>query len=98
MVENKKSDSVFNAVIDKESNSGDVLKRTIIDLSPYDTSQMEGYKEGDAVYTGYTCQIRVQKLVGKGSRAFVNIDPSDKQIRKALSDMYAKFDELTNSK
>ena len=90
----KKSDSIFKRLIDVKNDAGNLKKQITIDLSPYDTSKMKDFKEGDKVYTGHTCQIRVCKFGQNAKESWVNIDPVDVNVRKAIEEMYSVFDKF----
>jgi len=90
--------AVFRKVIDQKDGLGGIKKQVSLVVSSYDTSQMEGYKAGSKVYTGYTCQIKVSKFGNKPSVSYVNIDPQDKDIEEALKLMYAEVHKLPQKK
>ncbi len=94
MVENK---SVFQEVIIIKDNSGELKTQYTVDLTPWDQSEMEGYtpREGVAPLKGYSCSIRTLKVNKKFPKSRIDVDPANKELRKAISDMYAKYDELT---
>lgn len=79
---------VYHQVVDVKRNSGDLKQQITIDVSPYDTSEMEGYKEGQQVYKGLTCRISVTKFGTNPKSSFINFDPTDVNIEKAIKQMY----------
>ena len=79
-----KQKSVYKKVIPEVLDSGELKRQTTIDLSPWEM--------GDK--TGFTCQIRVIKLGNKPRTSFINIDPFNKEVREALTEMYKQADKL----
>jgi hypothetical protein len=94
-MENKETqNSLFKETIQENDKSGELKVQVTIDLSEYDTSTMDGYKAGSKVYRGYTCKIATLKPNKAHPRSRVDIDPSNKEVRKAILDMYATYDKL----
>lgn len=91
MAENK---STFKKVIDEKNTSGDLKRQYAIELSPwhFDADPEKGTK----AMSGFTCRIGVLKLGGtKPSNNFVHIDPANKELRQALTEMYAEYDKVS---
>ncbi len=89
----KQSESIFHKVIEKRSKSGDFQGQVIVDLSPW---AVTNEKTGEKAH-GHTLRIRVDKMPygeRKGGSSFVNINPSDKDVRQAILDAFEKFDAI----
>lgn len=99
MVEQTQNDnSLFRRVITEEDSSGELKSQVSIDLTKYDTSKMSTFKEGDKVYTGFTCKIATLKPLKKFPRARIDINPANKELRDAIMAMYAAFDKVVGVK
>ncbi len=92
MAENEQV-SIYKKVIPVNDGTGELKIQYTIDLTPWDTSKMDTFKEGDVVRTGHSFCIKTLKPNKKYPRQRVDIDPSDKDFRKAMQEMYAKYDE-----
>lgn len=92
----KKVESLFNRKIQITSKRGDLKGVFSIDISPWEFKQNDG-----SVNSGFTARLGMAKLPSgdsKGSNAFINIDPSNQDIRSAISEMYKEFDKVVNKK
>ena len=86
--------SLFKQVIQELDNVGELKSQVVINLTSYDTSKMNNYKEGEKIYKGYTCKISTLKPSRKEPRKNIDINPSDKRLREAITAMYNTFDKL----
>ena len=86
--------SIYKKVVTIPDNSGEMKVQVTIDLTPWDSSKMESYKEGSPVLKGHSCCIRTLKPNKKFPKARVDIDPSNKELRQALSEMYLAYDKV----
>ena len=75
-------------------NSEEMKTQYTVVLTPWDTSEMDNFKEGDRVLKGFSCAIKTLKPLKKYPKGRVDIDPSNQDLRNALKDMYAKYDEV----
>lgn len=88
----QRSKPVFSKVVDKETSSGQLTARTNVSLTPYNFIQENGAKN-----EGYFIQITVNKFgYGDQKAKFgqVTLDPKNADLRKAIEDAYATYDEL----
>lgn len=90
--------SVFKETIQENDKSGELKVQVTIDLTEYDTSKMEGYKAGSKIYRGYSCKIATLKPNKAHPRGRVDIDPSNKEIKKAIFEMYANYEKIMSLK
>lgn len=95
---NSDDKSVFKEVVQDSDNSGELKVQFTIDLTRYDTSKMVGFKEGDKIYTGYTCKLATLKPMKAHPRGRIDIDPSNNEIRTAIMKMYASYDKAVSQK
>lgn len=86
----ERTKSLFRKSIQKVSASGDISKQVTFDLSPW-TFEAE---DGSGSKSGLTLQITVAKFMGKtAGRKFINIDPTDKEVREAIREVFAVVDK-----
>lgn len=98
-MEQKSDDkSVFKQVVQEGDVSGELKVQFTIDLTRYDTSKMDGYKQGDKVYKGYTCKLATLKPMKQHPRGRIDIDPSNDEIRTAIMKMYDAYDKASGKK
>ncbi len=97
MINDKQIESAFRKIISKNNSYDELQVQITIDMTKWDTSKMEGYVAGKPVKTGYSTKISTLKPNKKFPRAQIHIDPSDKDVRKAILDMYAAHDKLVSN-
>lgn len=90
--------SLFKRVIQTNDKSGELKNQFTIDLTSYDTSKMPGYKEGRKVAKGFSCRLSTIKVNKAHPKSRIDIDPANKEIRKAIEDMYKTFDSQVSGK
>lgn len=95
---NETQKSIFKKVISVNDQSGDLKTQYSIDLSPWDSSLMDGYVPGSQVHKGYSCKIATLKPNKKFPKSRVDIDPANAELRKAIEDMYKEFDKVNKAK
>jgi hypothetical protein len=82
--ENKQTESIFKEVYTKENSLGEFKAQFTFEVSPWDTSTMEGHKSGDKVLTGYSLSIKTLKPDKKYPRQRVDLDITDDNVRALL--------------
>lgn len=92
MVDEKKQKvpPIFSKRVELRNDKGNLQGEFSFDLSPW---EFGGKK-------GYTIQLRLAKLPfgdRKGSNTFINIDPSNADVRKALKECYEAYDKAVKS-
>lgn len=91
------NDSLYKKIVSVNDSSGELKFQATVDLTEWDTSKMSGYQQGDRVLKGYTCKIATLKPNKPKPKGRIDIDPSNQELRKAISDMYLAFDKLQTS-
>lgn len=94
MENNQQKKSIFKQVVHQNDNSGELKMQFTIDLTSYDTSEMQGYKEGSPVYKGFTCKLATLKPMKQHPRGRIDIDPSNEEVRQAIMKMYQNYDKI----
>lgn len=90
----EENNSVFNTVVDVLDSRGVMKKQYALNLSKWTSKDFKGFKDGDKVLEGYTCQIGVNKFGTNPKSSYINIDPSDNELRKAILSMYDSYDTI----
>lgn len=86
-----KTKSVFRKVIEEKQSDGSLKKQYTIDLQPWEFTP----ENSTQTYKGFTTRLDVLKLSGDSpSNKFINIDPSNKELREAIGQMYKAYDEV----
>ena len=95
-----KDKSIFQRTVSVADASGDLKAQFSLDLTPWDMSEMEGYtpREGVVPKKGHSCKISTLKPNKKYPKSRIDIDPSNKEFRDALRDMYKAYDEEIGKK
>ena len=89
------NNSIYKKSIQVQDASDELKVQYSIDLSPWDSSKIEGYKEGSEIKKGYSCKIATLKPNKKYSKARIDIDPANIELRTAIREMYEAFDKVT---
>jgi len=85
---------VWAKTIDVKDNIGGLKRQYSLTLSPWDSKNFDGYKEGAKSYSGHTCRFRVVKFGQQPKDNFISIDPADPDLRQAILEMYDAHDKV----
>ncbi len=98
MADENTKKNIFTKEVFEKSKADKTKKVVSLILSPWSSVEMDGYKQGDKIYSGYTCQIEVVKLGRNPKQSSINIDPASEEVRKAISEMYTAYDKIVGTK
>lgn len=82
--EKKDNDFILREVHTVLTPQQELKTQTTFEVGKWDTSKMDGFKEGDRVLTGYNLSIRTLKPDKKFPRQRVDIDIGDEKVRALL--------------
>ena len=93
-----KTQSIYKKVVSEQDKQDELKTQVTIDLTPWDSSKMDGYVEGSPVLKGFTCKFATLKPNKKYPKSAVYFDPANSDVRNALSEMYSAYDKALGRK
>lgn len=96
MVEKKetsKDEALVKRVCVVNDSQGELKTQTTLELFEWDTSKMDGYKDGDVVQKGLNLSIRTLKVNKKYPKQRVDIDLLNPEVVDSLKEAIYKAEE-----